>query len=117
MERADAADAEALCLRQLARIDDEAARGQSGVKIIEAETRILRSYKGDDDRCLDALVEKGSEPEASHPGSQGSEVLLVAPQPRGWTAFRLKEPQSLKERADNLHRWREPPLPVRFKGA
>src|SRR6266446_7634184 len=66
LERADAADAEALRLRELARIDDEAARRERSVEIIEAEARILRRPEGRDDRRLDALVEKEAKPEARH---------------------------------------------------
>src|SRR5260370_40232967 len=58
LERAHAADAEALRLRQLARIDDEAAPRERGGELIEAEAGILRRPEGPEDAGLDALVDK-----------------------------------------------------------
>src|SRR5262249_6272205 len=63
LERADAADAEALRPRQLARIDDEAARCEGGIEVVEAEARVLGRHEGDDDRRLNALVEIALEAE------------------------------------------------------
>src|SRR5260221_9851809 len=77
LERAHAADAEALRLRQLARIDDEATRRERGVEIIEAEARILRRPEGRDDRRLDALVEKEAKPETRHAVRQCPEIRPV----------------------------------------
>src|SRR5262245_16812609 len=82
---------------------------------MEAEARILRRYKGDDDRRLRALVQKVAEAKASHPFSQGSEIFLVAPQPRGRTAFCLKDAQRLKDCGHDVHRRRETPSPVRLE--
>src|SRR5689334_19133138 len=61
LECADTADAKAFRPGELAGIDDEAARRQCGVEVVEAEARIVRRAEGDDDRSFDALIEKAAE--------------------------------------------------------
>src|SRR5262245_50210708 len=93
LEGADAADAEALCPGQLARIDDEAACRERGIEVVEPEARILERPEGGDDGRLDALVEEQAEAKTCHPVSQGPEVVPIALQPRSRTALRLESSQ------------------------
>src|SRR5215472_1807511 len=75
-DRADAADAKSLHLRELAGVEDETLVAHSVVELLEAVLGIRRCVEGHDNRRLDLRIEKSAEAELAHPGR---ERLIVRP--------------------------------------
>src|SRR5262249_55479201 len=105
IEAADAADAKALRHRELARVDDEAALLQQGIKTLEDEACVPRHVECHDDRALQALWEQRLETERAHAINQHPAVLLVAPGAAGLTAFGPEVDERLTKRRDHMG-WR-----------
>src|SRR3546814_6884067 len=74
-----AADAEGIHHRQLAGIDDEAARFQEVVEGLEGELRVRRVEEGDDDRRQPAVLQQSLEAEGAHAGHHDVAILGIAP--------------------------------------
>src|SRR5689334_9736580 len=74
----DAANAEGLELRQLARVQDEAPVAHLVVERLERITRIRGRMKGDDDRRLDPRIEERPEAYFLHARDQRLAVCRVA---------------------------------------
>src|SRR5262249_14195883 len=105
IEAADAADAKALRHRELARVDDEAALLQQGIKTLEDEACVSRHVECHDDRALQALWEQRLETERAHAINQHPAVLLVAPGAAGLTAFGPEVDERLTKRRNHMG-WR-----------
>jgi hypothetical protein len=94
-DRADAADAKGLQLRELARIKDESLVAYARVELLEFVVGIRRRVKGHDDRRLEASVEIGVEAELGHAGRQRLAIARIACEPRRLAAFSLELRESL----------------------
>src|SRR5438874_485844 len=77
-DRADAAHAKRLDLRELARIENEALVAHALVEVLERVSRIRGSMEGDDDRRLNLRLEEGAEAELRHSGNKRLAVCRVA---------------------------------------
>src|SRR5664280_1147858 len=109
-DRADAADAEGLLLRQLARIEDEAARLHRIVEGLEGVLRIGWRMEGQDDGRLDLGLQEWLEAEPLHARDERLAVRRVARQPRRLAALFHELAHRLGERRDHVGRRREAPL-------
>ena len=111
IEPADAADAEAVGHRQLARIDDVAAILQLVVEALEHELRILGHMECDDDRRLQPIGQQRPEAQLAHALDQDLAVLRVARPAAGLSALGPELLQRLVEGDDHVDRRREAVLP------
>ena len=111
IEPADAADAEAVGHRQLARIDDVAAVLELVIEALEHELRILGHMECDDDRRLQPVGQQRPEAQRAHALDQDPAVLGVAPAAAGLAALGPELLERLVERHDHVDRRREAVLP------
>src|SRR5262249_30544526 len=89
-EVADVAEAEAVGLRELARIDEEAARGEAPVEVLEVEARVAWVEVRADDRARVLARDVGAEAERLHAVAQALVVHAVARTARNHAALELE---------------------------
>src|SRR5919109_446534 len=109
-EAADAADAEGVGDGELAGIDDVALVAQAIVEGVEAELRVGRHAKGDDDRRLQVVGQQRLEAERAHALDEDAAVAAVSRAAAGDAALLFVLTQCLLEGGDHLDRWGEAPL-------
>src|SRR5690606_27111692 len=81
VELTDASDAEAVGNRELARIDDKAARLDLVIEALEGKARIRGGEECGDDRRQPGVVEQGAEAQLAHAGNEDVAVAGVAGKP------------------------------------